>query len=175
MIFWHVGATLAIVRWVFRDPKMDVRFVILGALLPDLVDKPIGAILFFRTFRNGRIFAHTLLFSLLLLVAAMLLTRRGTRARQAWLGVPIGSLLHLVLDGMWAAPVTFWWPLFGWSFPQVPEAYWTDLIRRVTSDPLLVAEEALGLAYLVYLWNKAHLTDLERRRSFFRTGQLEES
>ena len=175
MIFWHVGATLAIVRTVFRDPKMDLRFVILGALLPDLVDKPIGTILFFRTFRNGHIFAHTLIFSLLLLAAAMLLTRRGTRARRAWLGVPIGSLLHLVLDGMWAAPVTFWWPLFGWSFPKVHEAYWTDVVRRVTSDPLLLAEEALGLAYLVYLWNKAQLTDLERRSSFLRTGQLTES
>ena len=33
MIFWQVGGAVAIVRYVFKDPAMDLRFVILGALL----------------------------------------------------------------------------------------------------------------------------------------------
>ena len=40
MIFWHLGPTTLIVRYVFRDPAMDLRWVLAGSLLPDLIDKP---------------------------------------------------------------------------------------------------------------------------------------
>lgn len=171
MILWHVGGAVLIARYVFRDPRMDLRFLVLGALLPDLIDKPVGTILFFETFRNGRIFGHTLVFSLLILTAVMLGTRRGTARRRSLLGVPIGSLLHLLLDGMWTEPVTFWWPLFGWSFPAVHEAYWAAFLSRL-GDPLLLVREAAGAAYLGYLWRKGRLWDPERRRELIRTGRL---
>src|SRR5690606_23935305 len=45
MLFWHLGAILWLVRWLFRDPKVDVRFLFLGALLPDLIDIPVGTLL----------------------------------------------------------------------------------------------------------------------------------
>lgn len=170
MILWHVGATLAIVRTVFRDPKMDLRFLAAGALLPDLIDK--GVVLFFDRFRNGRIFAHTLAFSVLLMAGVMVSTRRGTPARKAWLGLPIGSLVHLLLDGMWTVPQTFWWPLFGWSFPLVSESYWADFLGRLARNPVVLAEEALGLAYLIYLWRQGGLSDPGRRAEFLHSGRL---
>ena len=48
------------------SPKkhLDYRFLLIGSLLPDLIDKPIGGIFFYQTFQNGRIFAHTLCFTL---------------------------------------------------------------------------------------------------------------
>lgn len=170
MVFWHVGGTLAVVRYVFRDPAMDLRFVILGSLLPDLIDKPIGTLLFVHRFRSGRIFSHTLLFSLVLMTMVMALTSRGTPARRAWLGVPIGSLVHLVLDGMWAQPETFWWPFLGWSFPGTEQPYWT--LAAVFGNPVVLLQEALGLAYLVYLWRKARLSQPKRGLDFLRTGRL---
>ena len=42
MLFWHVGGTIALVRYTVRDERMDLRFLILGAVLPDLIDTPIG-------------------------------------------------------------------------------------------------------------------------------------
>jgi len=46
MLFWHVGATIAFVRYTFRDKAMDLRFLALGAILPDLIDTPIVTALF---------------------------------------------------------------------------------------------------------------------------------
>ena len=91
VIFWDVGGAIAIVRYVFRDPNMDLRFVALGAILPNLVDKPIGSLLFWDHFRNGRIYAHALVFSVGLLVVVMLLTRRGTVIRKALVGLAVGQ------------------------------------------------------------------------------------
>jgi len=44
--------------------KINYLFVALGAILPDLIDKPIGRILLGESVANGRLFGHTLLFVL---------------------------------------------------------------------------------------------------------------
>lgn len=50
----------------------DIRFWLLGGILPDVIDKPIGHYLFSQAFgNNGRIFSHTLLFFILLLGAGL--------------------------------------------------------------------------------------------------------
>ena len=36
--------------------RIDLRLLLIGSLLPDIVDKPIGTVLFRSTFENGRIF-----------------------------------------------------------------------------------------------------------------------
>ena len=59
---------------------------------------------------------HTLVFSLVLLAVVMLATAGRRPARQLLLGLPIGTLLHLVFDGAWADTDLFWWPLGGWGF-----------------------------------------------------------
>lgn len=45
---------------------IDPRYLAIGALLPDLIDKPIGRVIFASTLANGRIIGHTLLFTLLI-------------------------------------------------------------------------------------------------------------
>ena len=47
--------------------RMDIRFLLIGSLLPDIIDKPIGIYLFRETFSSARIFSHTLLFLMSLL------------------------------------------------------------------------------------------------------------
>ena len=44
-------------------------------------------------------------------------------ARRRWIGLPIGMMLHLALDGIWARAEVFWWPFFGVGFAaeQIPE------------------------------------------------------
>ncbi len=51
------------------DPT-DYRLVAVGAMLPDVVDKPLGIYLLRRQLRNGRVYGHTLLLSPGLVVAA---------------------------------------------------------------------------------------------------------
>ncbi|NNF65359.1 MAG: metal-dependent hydrolase, partial [Acidimicrobiia bacterium] len=62
MLFWHLGGTVAIARYAFRDERMDLRFLALGALLPDLIDKPIAYFVFER-YNATRLWGHTLIFA----------------------------------------------------------------------------------------------------------------
>lgn len=172
MLFWDVGGAILIFRYVFRDPKVDLRYLALGAVLPNVVDKPLGTLLLTETFaHNGRVVAHTLLFSTVLTGLVVLATRRGRRRRRG-MAVAVGGLLHLLLDGMWTVRETFLWPAFGWAFPAGDSDFWPGLPERVLSDPLLLLGEAAGLAYLLYLWRKARLSDPERRRAFLATGRI---
>ena len=98
MLFWHLGATLWLFRWIFKDPIVDVRFLLLGAILPDLVDLPIGTVFLAVRFSTGELWLHSLLLATLYMTAVLLLTRRGRR-RRAYMALGVGWLLHLMLDG----------------------------------------------------------------------------
>jgi membrane-bound metal-dependent hydrolase YbcI (DUF457 family) len=172
MIFWQVGGAIAIVRYVFKDPGMDLRFVVLGALVPNLLDKPLGSVLFTEELGTGRVFGHTLLLPAVVLALVMFATRRGAPRRKALLGVPIGWLLHVFLDGQWANPEGFWWPFLGLDFPEMADAGLWSLLRRETTDPLTLLAEAAGLVYLVVLARRSGLGKPEPRRRFLRTGAL---
>ncbi len=49
--------------------RVDYRLILLGSLLPDTIDKPVGLLILRDFFSNGRIFGHSFLFSLLILAA----------------------------------------------------------------------------------------------------------
>jgi hypothetical protein len=45
------------------------------------------------------------------------------------LGLPIGTFLHLVFDGVFTNTEMFWWPIGGWEFssdalPVVARGWW---------------------------------------------------
>lgn len=171
MLFWHLGGTIWLFRYVFRDPKVDLRFLALGALLPDLIDKPIGTILFADSIGTGRWVGHTLLFSTVIMGVVLLLTRRGRR-RRAWMALAIGCMLHLILDGMWTTPEVLAWPFLGLEFPPGPDSYWSGLLGRLFDSPWTIAGEVVGLGYLVWLWYFAELRDPRRRRELWTTGRI---
>ncbi len=153
MILWHAGLALAIVWNVFRDPALDHRLVVAGALLPNVVDLAWGR----------PVYAHTLLAPVVVLVAVMLGTRRRRTVRRRLLAVPIGMFLHLVLDGVWMKPGLLWWPLFGTAFPPA---------RLVPPPGLAVVEELAG-AWAVgwFVW-RFRLGERQRRREFLQRGRL---
>jgi membrane-bound metal-dependent hydrolase YbcI (DUF457 family) len=155
MLLWFAGMSFVAVWAVFKDPAIDHRLVIVGALLPDVID----------IWTGGRGLAHTMLFSVVLLTVVMLGTRGRRLLRRRLLALPIGTFLHLVLDGMWADKQVFWWPVYGTSFGNRPlpsiERGWLDL-------PL----EVIGLVALVWAWRRFRLSEPERRRYFLATGRL---
>ena len=169
MILWHAGLSMVIVWFVMRgNPRVDYRVVAVASLIPDIIDKPIGRILFKSRFESGRIFGHTLLLNVA--VFCVLFFMRG-RAKRQFVLVPISSLLHLAEDGIWSTPRVFWWPLFGSEFPKEP----------VTGGPLafllasagIVVQEAVGLAAILFLLSAHGLLNPEGIRSFLKTGHLE--
>jgi hypothetical protein len=154
LFFWFVGVGWLLVVAVFQSPALDYRLVMLGTIVP-LADAVTG----------GPWVLHTLLASVALLAVVMLATQRRRLVRRRWLGLPIGMFIHLVLDGAWTNTNVFWWPAFGGSFGhgRLPE-----LDRGAFS----VVMEFVGVAALLYAWNRFGLRDPAARDRFLRTGQL---
>jgi inner membrane protein len=171
MLLWHLGASLWLFRWIFRDPKVDVRFLLLGAILPDLIDLPIGTVLFADRYSTGELWFHSLLVPTVYMIAVLLLTRRGRR-RRAWMALGIGWLLHLLLDGMWADENVFLWPFFGLDISPGESPYWPLAWERAMSDPWRWIKETVGIAYLTWLWVALGMSVRERRKATLATGRL---
>lgn len=171
MLFWHLGITSAVIFATLGRRRIDYRVVLVGSILPDLIDKPIGRLLFEEVFQNSRLFGHTLLFSVVLLFGIQL-TLRGAMARR-WFILPIACMIHLGLDAMWNDPITLFWPLFGSRFPVVPvNNYWLEVLLRPLAHPLELLKELIGLGSLLYLAFAFGMFQAESLKRFFRTGEL---
>jgi hypothetical protein len=155
LILWPAGLALVLVWMIFRDPAIDYRLVVVGAWLPDIIDAPLG----------GARVMHTVVASVALLVGVMLGTRHRRQARRRLLAIPIGTFLHLVMDGMWARTETFWWPFLGRGL----DGGLPPLDRPVA---VLLLQELAGAAALVWLWREWGLANPQVRRNLLRTGRL---
>jgi hypothetical protein len=151
---------------------VDLRVLLIGSLLPDIIDKPAGQLFFRTTFGNGRIMAHTLLFLLLLDLTGLLLYRR--RGRTWLLALAFGTATHLVFDQMWRQPRTLWWPAYGLTFPRADLTNWfPGMLHALVANPALLASEVTGAAVLGLL----SLLLLRRKnvRAFLRHGTVNAS
>jgi hypothetical protein len=173
VIAWHLGGVIFLFRWIFRDPKVDVRFLAAGALLPDAIDLPVGTLLLADRYSTGELWFHSLLAPTVVVVAVLLVTRRGRR-RRAWMALAVGMLFHLVLDGMWTSTETFFWPFFGVDVLRGPSPYWAGAWEQATGDPVRWVTEAVGVAYLTALGVRSGLSDPRRRRLLLSEGRLTE-
>jgi hypothetical protein len=158
MLFWFAGASIVIVWAVFRSPALDYRLVVLGSVLP------VGEVVF-----GGPWILHTLVASAAVLVLLVLATQKSRLVRRRLIGLPIGLLMHLVLDGVWTRRDVFWWPFFGGG---LGEGGLPELERPLA---VIVVLDAIGLACLVWSWRRFGLDDAARRRTFLHTGHLDRS
>jgi membrane-bound metal-dependent hydrolase YbcI (DUF457 family) len=141
-LFAHLGLTLASGR---LSRRIALAYLALGSMLPDIIDKPLGLIVF-GTPAMGRIFAHTLIFLLVLTALAVALLDFRIASISG------GVLAHLVLDSMWKSPVTLLWPFLG-NFPMTVELSTFSYVKQLLfelGDPSVLVPEVLGLSYLIY-------------------------
>lgn len=155
MFFWFLGSVVVAVWFVFRDPAFDYRLLLVGALLPALVDPIFG----------GARVLHSVTFSIVLLTVLMLATSGRKPTRKMLLGLPVGTLLHLVFTGAWTQTKVFWWPFFGFGFDDAPDPI---AERGWWNVPL----ELIGLALCWWIVQRAELRRPDRRARFRSTGQL---
>lgn len=148
-----------------------MRFLLVGAVLPDLIDLPVGTLLLVDRYATGELWAHSLLVPSIYMSVVMLATRRG-RKRRAFMAVGVAWLFHLLLDGMWTDPEVFLWPFFGWDIPAGVTPFWPNALDRALSDPWRWVLEASGALYLVWLWFAQGLNIAERRNGTKKTGRL---
>ena len=140
--------------------QIDYRLVMLGALLPDLIDKPLGWFLFRDYFdANSHLYGHTGLFALMFLLPGIYFVARRNDPRLLSIGVAV--LTHFVVDPVNHSPGTFFWPLLGTDFPEIS----TFLNKTLT----ILSDAAAGLIMVFVAYSLYRRGQLER---FLREGRL---
>ena len=180
LLFGHTGITLgtaalldkALPHQLFSritGNSEDIRVLLIGSLLPDIIDKPIGYLFFRNAISTGKAFAHTLLFLFIVAVAGAYLYKR--HGKTGLLVISFGIFTHLVFDQMWRNPQALFWPLLGTTFPRGDAATWIpNMLKGLLTDPQIYIPELVGLAILIWF-----LLTLARRRKvlyFLRYGRL---
>lgn len=155
MFFWFAATAVLAVWYVFRDPGFDYRLLVVGAILPAIVDGAFG----------GARALHSVTVSVAVLAVLMVATPRGSARRRMLLGLPIGMLLHLVFTGAWTSTDSFWWPFTGFGFGGAPHPV---AARGWWNLPL----ELIGLGLCWWIVERTGLRRADRRRRFRTTGQL---
>jgi hypothetical protein len=155
VILWFVGTSVLAVWYVFHDGRFDNRFLILGVLLPDVIDAVWG----------GARGLHSLVGSVVVLTSVMLATIGRRAVRRRLLALPIGVFLHLVFDGAFTDTGVFWWPFTGISFDSAG-------LPIAERGGLNVVLESIGLVMCVHAWRIFGLKDPARRQAFLRSGSL---
>lgn len=155
MLIWFAVASVAVVTVVFQSPGIDHRFVVVGAVAP-VAEAVLG----------GPRVLHSVVTAVVLLAAVVLATSRRRLLRRRLIGLPIGVMVHLVLDGSFTRTDVFWWPISGRRFAsgQVPE---------LDHLGVSIALELVGLAMGVWGWRRAGLDDPERRARLLTDGRVE--
>ncbi len=116
------GALLGLVFWHLAGDRRAVPICMAGAILPDLIDKPLGLV-FPSVLSGGRTVFHALAIVLFILLCVFILYR--SRSRWAGAGVAGAVLLHQVLDEMWMLPANWFWPLLGpFQGQMIPDYIW---------------------------------------------------
>src|SRR3954453_11988252 len=157
MLLWYVGPSIVAGHDIFRSRGLAYRLIGLGALLPLLIDLPMGR------FAYG----HSLVVAVAVLGVVMVATiGRPRLLRRQLICLPIGWMCGLVLSGAFLHDVSFLWPLLGSDFPD------DSLVPPVT---VLVLLDAAGLAIAIWAWNRFGLADRATRDDFLRTGRLREA
>ena len=151
-----------------KTRTIDYRFVLIGALLPDIIDKPLWIFTGTNFPWDGRGYAHTFLFSFLLLIGGLILVNRWNKT---WLiTIAICSFIHLVFDQMWLS-TTLWWPVTGSIERGATEGWVPSLLHGLVSNPYVYISESVG--FIITLYISLRLIMSKRVIHFLKTGDID--
>ncbi|MFC1904416.1 metal-dependent hydrolase [Chloroflexota bacterium] len=154
----------------YLGSRIDIRLLLVGSILPDIIDKPIGQFFFRETFSNGRIFCHTLLFLILVTFAGIYLYGRYSKT---WLiAFSFGTLTHLIFDQMWRTPRTLFWPLLGLTFEREDISNWIlNIFHALFTNLGVYIPELVGA--VIIIWFAWLLLCRGEIYSFIKYGQFQ--
>ncbi len=179
LLLAHMGITLAVTRnlekaMVGRGMRkiqnlIDYRLVLVGSMLPDIIDKPLGGFVLRETLGNGRIYSHTLLFLIFLFGIGMFFWYKFNYS--SFLVLAGGSFFHHILDGMWLFRGTFLWPAHGWGFPEGTSENWlSHWMQSLLTDPYVYVPEIIGGIVIIFF--ALELALQKKLLEFFITGKF---
>jgi len=148
---------------------LDIRLLLIGSMLPDIIDKPLGLLFLRDSLSSGRIYAHTLLFFVLIIAVGLLLY---WLRRSIWMLIlATGTLTHLLLDEMWTAPKTLFWPLLGLEFERIKVASWlSNILEALRTYPEVYIPEFFG--FIILIWFGLLLIFRKQVLDFIKHGKL---
>ncbi len=149
--------------------RIDIRVLLAGSLLCDIIDKPVGYVLARDILSNGRTIGHTLLFAFSIMLVGIYQYRR--RGGTSLLAISFGTVMHLVLDQMWRTPRTLFWPVYGFTFDRMDLTNWIpNILHALVTDPQVYVPELVGTVILG--WFTLALVRQRKAFSFLKYGQL---
>lgn len=154
----------------FSRGNPDMRWLLLGSVLPDLMDKPLGQAALRPYFQNGRIFFHTFLFTMLFLLGGAYQGKRRGDSRLFLLAC--GMLAHVVLDRVWTEPPTAFWPSLGPFLRHPSLGTIMEQVMEYLREPAFWVEEVGGGALLFASLRLLGLKSLKDLGIFARNGSL---
>lgn len=113
LIFGHVGITTGVIKLYEKATRrknsknnklIDYRLVMVGSMLPDIIDKPLVEIIYGLNNHEGHFIAHSFIFSGLIIVLGISILIRNTNKSVLLLG--ICSLIHQIFDKLISIPNT---------------------------------------------------------------------
>lgn len=165
MLFGHLGITIGIIYLLFAVLKMKfsqriLAVTVVGAFLPDIIDKLIGQILFYDYFHNNRIFAHTFFFLVVLAIITAYMYSKGHK----WAPIlAAAAAVHLMLDSMWSHLHTLLWPMYGLSFEKMDLSNWAnENINALLHNPNVYLPEIIGLVIFLIIAKIAFFPRVEK-------------
>lgn len=134
-IFAHIfaGSVFGLVLWKFLRDTRIIPICIVSSILSDLIDKPVGYILFPDVLGPSRTYFHALLAVMVITALALLAWR--FRGSILIFMVAMTVLLHQLIDGMWHEPVTWLYPLLGPFHPYHEINYFKTYFWLEISSP----------------------------------------
>lgn len=136
---------------------IDYRWVALGALLPDLIDKPLAWSGLIGSHTGGHFIGHAILFQVALLLTGLALARRG---HCELVLVAIGALTHIAADCTTHVPRSVFWP-----FVTLPVSHNPTVVGTTN-----IAGEFIGS--IIVLWFVYTRYRQRRLPDLIRTGAI---
>ncbi|MDD3978059.1 MAG: metal-dependent hydrolase [Methanomicrobium sp.] len=128
---------------IFKDRRV-ILITAFGSIIPDLIDKPLGHIVFSETIGSGRIFFHGFFIMIILLIFGTFLYLKFKN--PLFLAFASGILVHQAGDTMWSNPQNWFWPLLG---PYVTKSRYDDYFFRMVFAEISSAEEIFCLVLII--------------------------
>ena len=145
-----IGLIIGFILYEIFHARTIIVFCAIGSVLPDLVDKGLGHIIFSASLDNGRIFFHSLFIVLLFAVVGLIVWKYYRSF--AFLVVGFGVLLHQLADAMWASPVSWYYPLLGpYPVDLAPDYFQQAILSELTSVSEWIFFAAIvGVTFVLY-------------------------
>jgi hypothetical protein len=124
--------------------------LLLASMIPDIVDKSIGAFVF----KTGRWIGHSLIFIVVITLGYYFLAYKRENRKEESQMIALGGIMHLLLDlpGISLDLVLIFWPVFGWIIPEGR----TEAFLEGGVTPLVIGTELLALLIILFYAKKLH-------------------